>query len=126
MIIIGHPWIESPVFCKVLSQEEIKKTLPSQVVLLEPLNQSHTIACYCQTNSVAFAVMTKTLEEALYANALGASYIICDEKDAAIIQPVANEYLFDTRILVEIESKKEMLNIARAGIDGIIYKTAIH
>lgn len=125
MIIIGHPWIESPLFCKVFSSEAIKQTQPNQIVLLEPLNVSHEIARYCQKNSVAFALITNTLEDALYANALGANYMVCEEDDAAIIQPIANEYLFDTRLLVQIESEKEMVKIAHAGIDGVIYQTAI-
>ena len=125
MIIIGHPWIESPTFFKVFHRDDIQKTQANQIVLLEPLNESHSIAQYCRKNAVSFAVTVNTLEDALYANALGASYIICEEDDAALIQPVANEYLFDMRILVHIHSEKEMLKIARSGIDGVIYQLAI-
>ena len=125
MIIIGHPWIESPVFSQVFSIEEIKKTQPNEIVLLEALNKSHHIARYCQQNSVSFAVVVNTLEDALYANALGASYMICEEEDALIIQPIAQEYLFDTRILVRVDDEKEIGKIARSGIDGVIFPKAI-
>ena len=125
MIIIGHPWIESPIFCKVFNKDDIQKTQANQIVLLEPLNESYSMAQYCQKNAVRFAVTVNTLKDALYANALGASYIICEEDDAALIQPVANDYLFDMRILVHIHSEKEMVKIARAGIDGVIYQSAI-
>jgi len=125
MIIIGHPWIKSPQFCKVFNQEDIKQTSPKQIVLMEPLNDSHALAQYCQANNIAFAVSINTLTDALFANALGASYVICEEDDADIIQPIANEYLFDTRLLVLIHDEKEIAKIARNGIDGVIFAEAI-
>ena len=125
MIIIGHPWVPSPKFCKVFSIEEIKNTQPNQIVLLEPLNESHSIAKYCQSNSLTYAVTVNTLNDALFANALGAKYVICEEDDANIIQPIATEYLFDTRLLVLIHNEKEINKIARMGIDGVIFVEAI-
>lgn len=125
MILIGHPWIKSPQFCRVFSLEDIKASKPDQVLLLEPLVDSHALAQYCQENALPYAVVINTLDEALYANALGASYAICDEDTALMVQPVAQEYLFDTRILVLIHSEKEISKIARGGIDGVIFAEAI-
>ncbi|SFV90139.1 hypothetical protein MNB_SV-4-1255 [hydrothermal vent metagenome] len=125
MILIGHPWIESPEFCRVYSLEDIQKSTSKQVVLLEPLVDSHTLAEYCRQNSIAYAVVVNSLEDAIYANALGAAYMICDEDTAMMVQPVAQEYLFDTRILVLIHSQKEIIRIARGGIDGVIFAEAI-
>lgn len=125
MIIIGHPWIKSNRFFKVFSIKGIEKSLADDIVLLEPLVDSHNLAIHCQTNNIAFAVVVNTLEDALLANALGAKYVICEEDDAHIIQPVATEYLFDTRILVHIHSEKEMAKIAREKVDGVIFTEAI-
>jgi NAD(P)H-dependent flavin oxidoreductase YrpB (nitropropane dioxygenase family) len=125
MILIGHPWIKSPEFCRVFSQKDITSSRADQIVLLEPLVDSHTLAQYCQENGIAYAVVVNTLDEALYANALGASYMICDENTALMVQPVAQEYLFDTRVLVLIHSEKEISKIARSGIDGVIFAEAI-
>jgi NAD(P)H-dependent flavin oxidoreductase YrpB (nitropropane dioxygenase family) len=125
MILIGHPWIKSPEFCRVFSQKDITSSRADQIVLLEPLVDSHTLAQYCQENGIAYAVVVNTLDEALYANALGASYMICDENTALMVQPVAQEYLFDTRVLVLIHSEKEISKIARGGIDGVIFAEAI-
>ena len=125
MIIIGHPWIESNRFLKVFSIECIEKSLPGDIVLLEPLVDSHNYAIHCQTNDMPYAVVVNTLEDALFANALGAKYIICEEDDALMIQPIATEYLFDTRILVLIHSEKEIAKIARGKIDGVIFPEAI-
>ena len=125
MIIIGHSWIESPKFCKVFSVEDIKQSKTEDIVLLEPLTDSHALAKYCKSNEIPFAVTVNTLQEAIFANALDASYIVCEEDDALIIQPVAQEYLFDTRVLALIHEEKEITKIARLGIDGVIFPEAI-
>ncbi len=125
MIIIGHPWIKSQSFCKVFSIEDIKSTKADDIVLLEPLVDSHRHAQYCQDNSIVYAVVTNTLDDAIFANALGAAYMICEEDDALMIQPMAQEYLFDTRILVLIHNDKDISKIARGGIDGVIFAEAI-
>ena len=125
MIIIGHPWIKSSSFHKVFSIEDIQKSKSDDIVLLEPLVDSHSYAQHCQENNIAFSVVVNTLDDAIFANALGAKYIICEEDDALMIQPIAQEYLFDTRILVLIHAEKEISKIARGGIDGVIFAEAI-
>jgi hypothetical protein len=125
MIVIGHPWIESPKFCKVFSIEDIKQSESGSIVLLEPLVDSHAVAKYCQDNAIPYALPVKTLKEAVFANALNANYIICEEDDALMIQPIAQEYLFDTRVLVLIHDEKEIAKSARSFIDGVIFAEAI-
>ena len=125
MIIVGHPWIKSSRFCKVFSIEDIKQSSADEIVLLEPLVDSHKYAAHCQDNNITFSVVANTLDDALFANALGAKFIICEEDDALMIQPIAQEYLFDSRILVLIHSEKEISKIARGGIDGVIFAEAI-
>jgi len=94
-------------------------------VLLEPLVESHVLALYCQENGIGYAVTTSTIEDAVLANALGASYLVCEESDAMMIQPIAEEYLFDTSVLVLVYEEKEIAKIARIGIDGVIFPEAI-
>jgi len=125
MILIGHPWIKSPEFCRVCSEEDIKTSKPEQVVLLEPLVDSHKLAQYCQENQITYAVVVSSLDDAIYANALGAAYMICDEDTGLMVQPVAQEYLFDTKVLVLIQNEKEISKIARGGVDGVIFARAI-
>ena len=71
-------------------------------------------------------MVTDTLDDALFANALGAKFMICEEDVALTIQPVAQEYLFDARVLVHIENEKEIAKIAKSGIDGVIFTEAIY
>jgi len=125
MIIIGHSWVKSPKFCKIFSQEDIKKSKPEDIILLEPLVDSQKLAAYCQENNIPFAVTVNSLQEAIFANALGAVYMVCEEDDALIIQPIAQEYLFDARLLVLVHDEKEISKIARSGIDGVIFPEAI-
>jgi hypothetical protein len=125
MIVIGHPWIKSSQFRKVFSKEDIAKTQPNEVILLEPLMDSHELAAYCKENGISFAVTTDTVNDAILANALGASYLVCEEDDAMVIQPIAQEYLFDANVLVLIHDEKEIAKIARSGIDGVIFPEAI-
>lgn len=126
MIIIGHPWIKSSRFRYVFSEEDIKQTQADDVVLLEPLADSHAYARYCQANHIPYGVVVNTLEEAILANALGASYIVCEEDDALMIQPVAQTYLFDARVLVLVYDVKSISKIAREGIDGVLFAEAIY
>ncbi len=126
MIIIGHPWIKSQRFCKVFSIEDITKSKVDEVMLLEPLVDSHKYAKHCKEHTISFAIVVNTLEDALFANALGANYIVCEEDDALMIQPIAQEYLFDTRIVVLVHSNKDISKLARAKIDGVIFPEAIY
>ncbi len=125
MIIIGHPWIKSQMFRKVFSIEDITNSKSEEIVLLEPLVDSHTFAKHCQENSIAYAVVVNSLNDAVFANALGAKYMICEEESALMIQPIAQEYLFDTGVLVLIHNEKEISKIARGSIDGVIFAEAI-
>ena len=125
MQIIGHPWIKSQKFCKVFSIEDIKNSKSDEIVLLEPLVDSHTFAQYCQENGIVYAVVVNSLNDAVFANALGAKYLLCEEESALMIQPIAQEYLFDASVLVLIHNEKEISKIARGGIDGVIFAEAI-
>lgn len=125
MIIIGHPWVESEKFCKVFSIKEIEGIQPNTIPLLEPLTDSQSLASHCQQNDIPYAITVNTMTHAILTNALGAKYMVCEEYVALTVQPVAQEYLFDTRVLVLIYDEKEISKIARSGIDGVIFPDAI-
>jgi len=125
MLIFGHPWIESPRFMKVFSIEEIEKIQADEIALLEPLNVSINIARYCKANDIAFSVTINNIRDAVFANALKADYMLCQHEQAIIIQKIADDYIFDTKILVVIEDEKSIDNIIRFGIDGVIFSKAI-
>ena len=125
MLIFGHPWVDSPRFRKIFTAEEISQTASEEIILLEPLSDSITLTHYCRNNQRDFAVTVNTVTEALFANTLGSSYVVCQSEDAPKIQPVAQEYLFDTKILALINSDKEIAKMAAFSIDGVIFPQAI-
>ncbi len=125
MLIFGHPWIESPQFVKVFSIEDIKKTKPIDILLLEPLSVSIEIAKYCKKNSLQFAVTINTIRDAIYANAIGADYMLCQHEQAIIVQKIADDYMFDTKVLVVIEEEKSIDTLIQFSIDGVIFSNAI-
>jgi len=125
MLIFGHPWIESPRFVKVFTVEEIAKSRAGDILLLEPLNVSIELARHAKANELPYAVTINSLKEALLANALGAHYVVCQHEQAIEIQKVAEEYLFDAKILVLVEGEREIETMARFGIDGVVFSGAI-
>ena len=125
MLIFGHPWVPSPTFKKTFSVEEVGSVSDGEIVLLEPLPESVPLAQYCQSRQIEYAVTVNEVRNAIIANALEAAYIVCQQEDAIAIQPIAERYLFDAKILVLIEEEKEIERLARSSIDGVIFPQAI-
>jgi hypothetical protein len=125
MLVYGHAWIDSPKFVKVFSLDDIAKTTPEDILLLEPLNVSIDLAKHSKENSLPFAITVNTLKEAILANAIGATFILCQYEQAIDIQKIANEYMFESRILVLINTEREIETMAHFGIDGVIFPQAI-
>jgi len=125
MLIYGHPWIKSNIFRKVFKVSDIKETNPDDIILLEPLVDSISVAQHCQANSIKFAVTVTSTTEAIFANALNASFVISPIEEGSFIQSVAQDYLFDTKVLVLINEEKDISKMARVSIDGVIFPSAI-
>ncbi len=125
MLIFGHPWVLSPVFKKAFSKEEIDKISDNEIVLLEPLAESIPLAQYCQSKHITYAITVNEMRNLIFANALEAAYIVCQQGDAIEFQSVAERYLFDTKILVLIEDEKVIERLARLSIDGVLFPEAI-
>lgn len=122
MIIIGHKQIKSEkVFC-IKSKDDIKNTVPNSCVAF---SFDMDILAYCETNSVACAVYVTNIKNAVFANALNAKYILCQKDSVKEIQNIANEYMFDTKVLQIISDENEIEIIAKNGIDGIIFENTI-
>lgn len=118
MIIIGDNLVpyEKPYF--ISSIEDIKATKPNSILLF---NYDEKIAKYCYENSLNFAVIVDSLKEAIYANSLNARYIISKIKLSKKIQKIAENYMFDSKILAIIYSNDELEKVAKKEIDGVIY-----
>lgn len=101
MIILGHSLIKN---------EEFK--------VVDTLNE---LASIDKDNSVNYAIKIDTVKDVIFANALNVKYIIVNKQNAQAIQKIANEYLFDSRIIVTIKSEDEIEELANLGIDGVLF-----
>jgi len=121
MIILNHKFIESKKLVTISSIDDIKKTTPNDIVVLKGLKEPFDMAIYCHKNQIEYAVEISTLKEAIFANSLGASYVICDFNLAKEVQILANEYLWDMKVLATV-NEKELESVAKAFIDGVVIK----
>jgi hypothetical protein len=122
MQIFGHKWIHSSTFYNIENIEDINNTPSNSIVSLKPLSDSIDIARYCQKNLIPFTIEVNSIKDAIFANLLGAKYIISSKEFAKKIMPIAQNYLFDTQILAQISQEDEIEEMAKAGVDGIIIK----
>lgn len=119
MQVFGHEWIESETFYPINSIEQVSQTPPNSLVQLTSLSESLELAKHCQSHGIRYALKIKSVEEAIFANLLGASYILAEKALTKTLMPIAQHYLFDTRILAFIK-KHEIEEMAKSGVDGVI------
>ena len=86
MKIIGHPWIESECFVRVNSADEIKKSPAASILLFDDIESSIDLLRYCYTQGLPFAVETDELKSMLFAQALGAGYILAGSESVEEFQ----------------------------------------
>ena len=71
-------------------------------------------------------ILVSDIKQALIANANGVKFIVCDSfKLAKKLQKLADDYLFDSKIALIINSNEELQKAAKKRIDAGIYKSAI-
>ena len=119
MKIFGHEWIDSETFYRVATIEEIAQTPSSSLLRLDVLSKNLELAKHCQKNTLRYALDVSNIEEALFANLLNATYVICEKALAKELMPIAQNYLFDTQVLARID-KNEIEEMAKCGVDGVL------
>ena len=115
MLIFNHPHIPAPTLYPIKSLEEIKKTAPNTIVWFD---FDFALLQFCQKNSIQCVVTIKNVQQAVYANALGATYLICKMPLAKKVQKIAENYLFDAKVIALID-ERVLDNAIEAGIDGV-------
>lgn len=122
MIILGDDLVPFEKISFIKELENIKNTKANSTILFD-FNEN--FLKYSYENNLFVGVIVHTLKEALYANALHAKYIICDKPLDKTIQDVAENYMFDSKILTIIEASDELEIVAIDKIDGAIYKNLL-
>jgi hypothetical protein len=125
MILLGHHFIKSETLYHVTDVDAIFKTPPSSTLYIEFSETNLDIINHAHENSVPFALQVQTITELIYASSLEAKYIVVEKKLAKTAQEVAENYLFDAKILVKIHNDSEIEEMAFLSIDGVIYPNAI-
>ncbi len=122
MILIGDNLIPHKTFTYIDSIMDIEHTEPNSVLVF---NYDENILIFTRKNNLSNAVVVSSIKEAIYCNALNSKYIICDKKLAKAIQKIADNYMFDSKVLAIIEDSEEIEKIALNEIDGVIYSNLL-
>lgn len=117
MIIIGNKNIPYQDIKTIKFIEDIKNTDSSTIVYFE---YDIDIIKYCHKNHVRCAVKVSNITEAIFCNALDVYYIV--SSNANDIQKIADNYMFDSKILQIITNDTDIPEVAKNEIDGSIYK----
>jgi len=125
LIIIGHRFIPSQSIYHVANIDAINKTPPASTLYLEFDEENLETINHARDNNLSFALGVKSITQAVYASSLGASFILVDKELAHSVQKLANEYLYDAKVLVHIQKEEEIESFALSGIDGVIFSNAI-
>lgn len=122
MILIGDEHVKCEEIEKISSIFDISSTTSNATVLY---NFDFDILKYTQKNNLSSAVITKNLLEVIYASTFDVKYIIVKKSIGKEAQNIANNYMLDSKILVVIDSKEEIVQNAIDEIDGVIYNKVI-
>lgn len=122
MILIGDNLIPHKEFAFIDSILDIEQTIANTTLIF---NYDENLLLYCRKNSLENAVVVRSITEAIYCNALNSKFIICDKKISKSIQKVAENYMFDGKILAIIDSSEEIEKVALNEIDGVIYTSLL-
>jgi hypothetical protein len=125
MIFFGHKFLASTHFYHIDSIYSIAKTPSNSIIFVEYHEKNLDIIDHLFTNNIKFSLHVNNIKELVYAHALGALYITVEKELAQNAQKVANDYLFDAKILVHIENEDEIEDLALLGVDGVIFAKAI-
>lgn len=125
MIIFGHRFIANESFYHIPNIEAIENTPPSSTLFLEFSEDILDIINHVANNQIPLALGIESITEIIYASSLGASYIIVPKELSKTAQNIANNYLFDAKILVSIEEDSDIEELAVLGVDGVVFSNAI-
>ena len=123
MIIIGDSYIPYEEISLISSIDDIKSTKPNTTVVFD-FNKD--LMKYCAKNSINYAVKINTITQSIYANNMNARYILPNNELLEVVQKIAENYMFDSKILATIQSEESIENIALKSVDGVIFKRLIN
>lgn len=125
MLIFGHRFIPSETLYHIDDTGAIANT-PANSILFFPFDESNLdLIAYCRENDLRFAMAVGEITELLFAENLGASYLVVEESLAKSAQKIAETYLFDAKVLCRVHEETKMAAMAFEGVDGVLFPEAI-
>lgn len=118
MILIGDGLIPYESIVKINQINDIKSTKPNSTLIFD---YDIDLIKYCHDNSLKFAVVIQNIKELIYASKFDTKYIISNKELSKAAQKIAENYMFDAKILVIINSEDEIQWVAQSEIDGAVY-----
>jgi hypothetical protein len=122
MILIGDELVPYGQISFISNIEQINSTKANSIILF---NYDEVLLKYAYENELSSAVIVKSIKDAIYCNNLNVKYIISEKSLSKQIQKIADNYMFDSKNLVIIDSNDEFEEMAITEIDGIIYRSLI-
>lgn len=123
MILIGDKIVPYETCFFIDTKEKIENTKPNSTLIF---NYNEELLTFCKENNIFCAVIVNNIREAVYCNALNSRYIICKKAISKNIQKIAENYMFDSKVLTVIEKSDEIEEVALSEIDGVIYSHLLH
>ncbi len=125
MLIFGHPLLESPTFYHIDNIEALSNTPSNSTICLEYNHTNIDLIHYCDNNNVEFSLSVNSIKELIFAENLNAKYIILNSTLVNSAQKIAEQYLFDAKLLCRVSHEDEIEPLAIQGVDGVLFKEAI-
>ena len=122
MILIGDKLVPFEDVFLIKNIKDIENTKANSTVLFD---FEEEILTYCYKNELFCAVVVNSIKEAIYCNNLNVKYIISEKELSIELQKIADNYMYDSKILAVIDSNEELEQVAKLEIDGIIYRNLI-
>ena len=125
MLIFGHPHLPSETLYHIDGADAVASTPAGSTLLFDWSETNLDLVGYCRANDLPFALEVASVKEALFAQNVGARYIVVETALAESVQKIAETYLFDAKILARIERESQIETLAYDGIDGVLFAEAI-
>ena len=122
MIILGDSDVSNEIFSTINCIEDIIRTSSNSTVVFD---YDKKLMIYAKNNNLQYAVKITNIKELIYANTLDAKYILVSDDILELSQKLADNYMFDSKIIATIKDESSIEDIAIEEIDGIIFSTTL-
>jgi len=118
VIVLGDEKIDTKSIVYSSNFQDVKNSSPNDII---KLNYDVGYLKQLVSNDIECIVQVENIQDLIYANILKATYILVHKNIAKQAQNIADDYMFDSKILVAISSKEEIEKIAYDAIDGVLF-----